>query len=80
MNIITTIVGSYPTRSFRAESFNEKVTQTLGLYDPYKQAIKNTVTSFVNKDIDIICDGQVRGDMVQIFARNINGLKIILKV
>ena len=29
MNIITTIVGSYPTRSFRAESFNEKVTQTL---------------------------------------------------
>lgn len=77
MNIITTIVGSYPTRSFRAESFNEKVTQTLGLYDPYKQAIKNTVTSFVNKDIDIICDGQVRGDMVQIFARKINGLKII---
>lgn len=77
MNIITTVVGSYPTRSFKAESFNEKITQSLGLYDPYKYTIKSTVKSFVESDIDILCDGQVRGDMIQIFANKINGCKIV---
>ncbi len=76
MSIITTIVGSYPTHSFEAQSFNEKISQTLGIYDSYKQAIIESVKSFVSNDIDIICDGQVRGDMVKIFASKINGFKI----
>ncbi|OED30749.1 hypothetical protein NL43_01770 [Methanosphaera sp. WGK6] len=75
--MITTVVGSYPANSFKAESFNEKLTETLGLYDPFKQAIINSVKSFVKSDIDIICDGQVRGDMVKIFTSKINGFKII---
>lgn len=77
MSIITTVVGSYPTHSFEAESFNERLTNSLGLFDPYKQAIQNSVKSFVKSDIDIICDGQVRGNMVQIFSSKINGCKII---
>lgn len=77
MNIITTVVGSYPTTSYDATTFNEKLFDSLGLYDPYKQAIVNSVTSFVKSDIDIICDGQVREDMVKIFASKINGFKII---
>ncbi|WP_455645131.1 methionine synthase [Methanosphaera sp.] len=77
MNIITTVVGSYPTNSFKAESLNDKLTETLGLYDPFKQAIINSVKSFVKSDIDIICDGQVRGDMVKIFTSKINGFEII---
>lgn len=76
MSIITTVVGSYPTNTFEAESFNEKIFNTLGLFDSYKHSIENAVTSLVNADIDIICDGQVRGDMVKIFARKINGFKI----
>ncbi len=76
MSIITTVVGSYPTHSFEAHSFNEKISESLGLFDSYKQAIIDSVHSFVKADIDIICDGQVRGDMVKIFASKINGFKI----
>ena len=77
MNIITTVVGSYPTRSYDATTLNEKVFASLGLFDPYKHAIANAVSNFVNCDIDIICDGQVREDMVKIFASKINGFKIV---
>ncbi|MGN1322164.1 MAG: methionine synthase [Methanosphaera sp.] len=76
MNIITTVVGSYPTNTFQAESINDKITQSLGLYDPYKQAIIDSVKSLAKSNIDVICDGQVRGDMVKIFASKINGFKI----
>jgi len=76
MSIITTVVGSYPTRSYEAESFNDKITKSLGLFDPYKQSIINSVKAFVEADIDIICDGQVREDMVKIFASKINGFRI----
>ncbi len=77
MSIITTIVGSYPTKTFEAESFNDKLTKSLGLFDPYRQAIINSVKAFVSADVDIICDGQVRGDMVKIFTSKINGCEII---
>jgi len=77
MNIITTIVGSYPTSSSKPEHLNEKIYDSLGLFDPYKHAIINAVTSFAECDIDIICDGQVREDMVKIFASKINGFQII---
>ena len=76
MNIITTVVGSYPTHSFEAHTFNEKITESLGLFDSYKKSIIESVNAFVESDIDIICDGQVRGDMVKIFASKINGFKI----
>ncbi len=77
MNIITTIVGSYPTATYKAESFNDKIKNYLGLYDPYKQSIINSVEAFVKADIDIICDGQVREDMIKIFASKINGFEIV---
>lgn len=76
MNIITTVVGSYPTKSFEAHTFYEKISKSFGLFDSYKNAIIESVNAFVNSDIDIICDGQVRGDMVKIFARKINGFRI----
>ena len=76
MNIITTVVGSYPTYSFEAQSFNERIRESLGIFDSYKKSIIESVTSFVKEDIDIICDGQVRGDMVKIFASKINGFRI----
>ncbi|MCD7781709.1 MAG: methionine synthase [Methanosphaera sp.] len=77
MSIITTVVGSYPTQTYEAQSFNDKLTKSLGLYDPYRQAIIDSVKSFVSADIDIICDGQVRGDMVKIFTSKINGCEVI---
>lgn len=76
MTIITTVVGSYPTHSFKAKRFDEKIYANLGLFDPYKKSIKESVNAFVRADIDIICDGQVREDMVKIFASKINGFRI----
>ncbi len=77
MNVITTVVGSYPTKSFEPSTINDKITYSLGLYDPYRKSIQEVVTDLAKSGIDVISDGQVRGDMVKIFARKINGLKII---
>ncbi|RAP44532.1 MAG: hypothetical protein BZ135_08135 [Methanosphaera sp. rholeuAM6] len=74
--MITTVVGSYPSNCFEAKSFNERISKSLGLFDSYKKAIIASVNAFVRSDIDIICDGQVRGDMVKIFASKINGFRI----
>lgn len=77
MNVITTIVGSYPTKYSEVKKFKDKIYSTFGLFDPYKEAIINSVTNFVKSDLDIICDGQVRNDMVNIFVKHINGFEII---
>lgn len=76
MTIITTVVGSYPSNNFQAQSVTDKISQSLGLFDPYKKSIINSVKAFVKSDIDIICDGQVREDMVKIFTSKINGFRI----
>ena len=77
MNIISTIVGSFPTKSYKPQSFNERLIHHLGLFDSYKQSIENCVESFVRNDVNIICDGQVREDMVKIFTDKINGFRNI---
>ncbi|MBE6493440.1 MAG: methionine synthase [Methanosphaera stadtmanae] len=77
MNVITSIVGSYPTKYSKVKNIKDKLYFSLGLFDPYKQAIIDSVTHFVKSDLDIICDGQVRNNMVNIFVKNINGFEII---
>ena len=77
MKIITTVVGSYPTDDFKPVHFNEKLYDSLGLYDKFIPSVDQSVESFIKYDVDIICDGQVRGDMVKIFMSKINGIKII---
>ena len=77
MNIISTIVGSFPTKSYKPQSFNERLIHRLGLFDSYRQSIENCVESFVRNDVNIICDGQVREDMVKIFTDKINGFRNI---
>ena len=43
----------------------------LGFYDQYIPALELAVEDQINAGIDIISDGQVRGDMIEIFAENI---------
>ena len=72
----STVVGSFPADESLPSNFKDKIMNSFGLYDPFKQAIKNSVVAQLDAGVDIISDGQVRGDMVSIFTRYIPGMKI----
>jgi 5-methyltetrahydropteroyltriglutamate--homocysteine methyltransferase len=74
--MITTVVGSYPSHSQGPSNFTEKISDFFGIYDEYKPAIKLAVQDQLKAGIDIISDGQVRGDMIKIFAQHIPGMII----
>jgi len=62
----TTVVGSYPV--VKGKGFS-------GILDPYSDAVRTAVSDQLAAGIDIISDGQVRGDMVKIFTSRVPGLK-----
>ena len=72
----STVVGSFPAKESSPSNFKDKLLNTLGMYDPFKEAIKNSVITQLDAGVDIISDGQVRGDMVSIFTKYIPGMKI----
>ena len=72
----STVVGSFPVELKESLSAKEKLLKVFGAYDPYKNAIKDCVISQLDAGIDIVSDGQVRGDMVSIFTEFIPGMKI----
>ena len=74
--MITTVVGSYPAKAQKPHTITDKLKNTFGVYDPYKIAIKDAVYAQLNAGIDIISDGQVRGDMIEIFAKDLPGMVI----
>ncbi|ENN96526.1 methionine synthase [Methanocaldococcus villosus KIN24-T80] len=73
--MITTVVGSYPVVFKENEDFFDKIKKIFGIYDPYKYAIEVAVKDQINAGIDIISDGQVRGDMVEIFTSKLFGFE-----
>jgi len=73
--MISTVVGSYPVITKHLSGKN-KLFNVIGLYDKYKVAIQHSVKSQIKAGIDIISDGQVRGEMVEIFVKSIPGCKI----
>jgi len=62
----TTVVGSFPV---------ERGSGIGGLLDPLKHAVKVAVDAQVRAGIDIISDGQVRGDMIQAFTSRLPGIR-----
>lgn len=62
----TTVVGSFPV---------ERGSGLGSLLDPLKHAVKVAVEAQVTAGIDIISDGQVRGDMIQAFSRHLPGIR-----
>jgi 5-methyltetrahydropteroyltriglutamate--homocysteine methyltransferase len=62
----TTVVGSYPVITGRGIS---------GIFDPLRGAVKTAVSDQMAAGIDIISDGQVRGDMVKIFTSRLPGVR-----
>lgn len=62
----TTVVGSYPPVGRRS----------LGtLMDPMRAAVKQAVDDQLAAGIDIISDGQVRGDMIGSFTKRLPGIR-----
>lgn len=72
----STVVGSFPVEVKEASTAKNKLLNALGAYDPFKESIKDSVIAQLDAGVDIISDGQVRGDMVSIFTRYIPGMKI----
>ncbi|HVN73449.1 MAG TPA: methionine synthase [Methanoregula sp.] len=64
--LATTVVGSYPVT---------KGGGLRGLFDPLKPAVETAVADQIAAGIDIISDGQVRGDMIQAFVSKLPGIK-----
>ncbi|AGB01312.1 methionine synthase [Methanoregula formicica] len=64
--LATTVVGSYPV--VKAGGFKS-------LFDPLGSAVETAVTDMIGAGIDIISDGQVRGDMIGAFAGKLPGIK-----
>ena len=71
--MITTVVGSFGIDLKEPETLGEKIRSSIGLYDPYKIAIEEAVKLQLDCGIDIIGDGQPRGDMVGSFVKHIPG-------
>jgi len=74
--MLTTVVGSYPSLPKDPQSIGNKISSFLGSYDPFIPALKLAVEDQVNAGVDIISDGQVRGDMIEVFANNIPGMAV----
>jgi 5-methyltetrahydropteroyltriglutamate--homocysteine methyltransferase len=74
--MLTTVVGSYPAKIQKPESIKEKLSATLGSYDSFQTAMEQAVKDQVNAGIDLISDGQVRGNMLEIFAGSIPGMYV----
>ena len=72
----STVVGSFPVEVKNPSSTKDKLLNALGAYDSYKDSIKECVISQLDAGVDIVSDGQVRGDMVSIFTQYIPGMKI----
>ncbi len=75
--MLTTVVGSYPSLPQDPKSMGSKISNFLGSYDPYIPALEIAVKDQINARVDIISDGQVRGDMIEVFARKIPGMSVV---
>ncbi len=70
--LLTTVVGSYPSRPERSElinSFYEKK-------GPFESSLKRAVEDQLECGLDLISDGQTRASMVDIFAKGLSGYRI----
>lgn len=74
--MLTTVVGSFPIELKKPQSTKDKILNIIGGYNHYNLAIEDAVINQLNAGIDIVSDGQVRGDMVTSFAKFIPGMKV----
>ncbi len=70
--LLSTVVGSFPSSPSREEymkSYHENK-------DPYVKSVQEAVDIQVQAGIELVTDGQVRGDMIEFFAENLRGFRV----
>ena len=72
--IQTTVIGSYPASLDAAEHARRYFGSDLK--DPARDMIRQAVEKQIEAGIDIISDGQTRGDFVKIFAEKFRGVVV----
>ncbi len=78
MELLTNTVGSYPTYTIGETTKAQMGIQDLMRgRDPFVASVKAAVEDQIKAGIDLISDGQVRADMVSMFAANIPGMKSV---
>jgi len=73
--MIKTVVGSYPVVKGAPQNIIDKIKNKLGMFDEFKYAIEQSIYGQLDAGIDILSDGQTRGDMVEIFVSNLYGFE-----
>ena len=64
--LATTVVGSYPV---------VKGGGLMSVFDPLRPAVETAIGDQIAAGIDIISDGQVRGDMIGVFTSKLPGIR-----
>ncbi len=72
MELMTTVVGSYPSLPSRSSLGSSYHTGE----DPFIKSMERAVEAQVEAGISLVSDGQTRGDMISIFARGLRGFRI----
>ncbi len=73
--MIKTVVGSYPVIKGKPSNLIDKIKNIFGIYDEFKYSLECAVINQINNGINIVSDGQTRGDMVEIFVSNLYGFE-----
>ena len=71
-DLITTVVGSYPTNPSEREMANSYFTHE----DPYKKSLEKAVQAQLNAGIEIVSDGQTRNGMIELFVQGLRGFRV----
>jgi len=76
LKLLTNTIGSYPTHNI-----GEKLKATMSLQDqmsgkdPFLMSIEEAVKDQLAAGVDVVSDGQVRADMITLFANAISGMR-----
>lgn len=77
-DLITTVVGSYPAAPSKASLQISYFHQDQK--DPFVESMQRAVKAQLDCGVELLSDGQTRGNMVEIFARGLRGYRIKEKV
>jgi 5-methyltetrahydropteroyltriglutamate--homocysteine methyltransferase len=76
LNLFTNTVGSYPTHNIgETKKAAMSLHDLMSGEDPFVTSIEEAVKDQLAAGIDMVSDGQVRADMITLFANNIGGMR-----